>query len=95
MSKHSLLGETPSRGEKIKETVVLSILNVALPSVDVYSDLGLGLGHDDASTVLAELPDLLVRLGDDGQEEGGLLDRSAPQLLPTVRRLQDYLADLD
>ena len=44
MSKHSpfsLPGETPSRGEKIKETVVLSILNVALPSVDVYSDAAL------------------------------------------------------
>ena len=31
----------PSRGEKIKETVVLSVLNVALPTFDVYSDLGL------------------------------------------------------
>ena len=26
---------------KIKETILLSVLNVALPSVDVYSDLGL------------------------------------------------------
>ena len=29
------------RGMKIKETILLSVLNVALPSVDVYSDLGL------------------------------------------------------
>jgi len=34
-------GETPSRGEKIKEMVLLSLFNVALPSLDVYSDLGL------------------------------------------------------
>jgi len=34
-------GETPGRGEQIKETVVVSLLNVALPSIDVYSDLGL------------------------------------------------------
>ena len=31
----------PSRGEKMKETIVLSVLNVALPTIDVYSDLGL------------------------------------------------------
>ena len=34
-------GETPGRGEKIKETVVLGLLNVALPTVDVYSDAAL------------------------------------------------------
>ena len=34
-------GEMPSRGEKVKETVVLSLLNIALPSLDVYSDFGL------------------------------------------------------
>ena len=27
--------------EKIKETIILSLLNVALPSVDVYSDIAL------------------------------------------------------
>ena len=37
----SLTGETPSRGAKIKETFVLALLNVALPSVDVYSDLAM------------------------------------------------------
>ena len=31
----------PSQGEKIKETVVLSLLNIALPSVDVGSDIAL------------------------------------------------------
>ena len=31
----------PTRSEKIKETIVLSVLNVALPTIDVYSDLGL------------------------------------------------------
>ena len=30
----------PSTGQKIKETIVLSVINIALPSVDVYSDLG-------------------------------------------------------
>ena len=30
-----------SSGERIKETVVVSLFNVALPSLDVYSDLGL------------------------------------------------------
>ena len=34
-------GEPPSRGEKIKETFLLSLLNVVLPSIDVYSDLAL------------------------------------------------------
>jgi len=34
-------GENPSRGEKIKEIVLLLLLNVILPSVDVYSDIGL------------------------------------------------------
>ena len=39
-SLFSLTGEMPlGTGEKIKETVVLSLLNVALPSVDVFSDL--------------------------------------------------------
>ena len=33
-------GEMPTKGEKIKETVVLSVINIALPSVDIYSDLG-------------------------------------------------------
>ena len=27
------------RGEKIKETVLLAVLNIALPSLDIYSDL--------------------------------------------------------
>ena len=31
----------PSRGEKIKETLVLSLLNIILPSADINSDLGL------------------------------------------------------
>ena len=30
-----------TRSEKIKETIMLSVLNIALPSVDVYSDLAL------------------------------------------------------
>ena len=30
-----------TRNEKIKETIMLSVLNIALPSVDVYSDLAL------------------------------------------------------
>ena len=30
-----------SRGVKIKETIILILLNIALPSVDVYSDIGL------------------------------------------------------
>jgi len=34
-------GENPSRGEKIKEIVLLLLLNIILPSVDVYSDIGL------------------------------------------------------
>ena len=33
----------PGRCKKIKETVVLSLLNVALPTVDVYSDFALVL----------------------------------------------------
>ena len=37
----SLTGETQGRGAKIKETFVLALLNVALPSVDVYSDLAM------------------------------------------------------
>ena len=28
-----------TRSEKIKETIILGVLNIALPSVDVYSDL--------------------------------------------------------
>ena len=35
--------QIPSRGEKIKETVVISLLNVALPSVDIYSDIAVML----------------------------------------------------
>ena len=31
----------PSQGEKIKETVVLILLNIGLPSVDVGSDIAL------------------------------------------------------
>ena len=31
----------PSRWEKIKETIILTLLSVILPSVDVYSDGGL------------------------------------------------------
>ena len=31
----------PSQGEKIKETVILSLLNIGLPSVDVGSDIAL------------------------------------------------------
>jgi len=34
-------GENSSRGEKIKEILILLLLNVILPSVDVYSDVGL------------------------------------------------------
>ena len=30
-----------TRSEKIKETIMLSVLNIALPSVDVYSDLAM------------------------------------------------------
>ena len=30
-----------TRSEKIKETIMLSVLNIALPSVDVFSDLAL------------------------------------------------------
>ena len=30
-----------TRSENIKETIMLSVLNIALPSVDVYSDLAL------------------------------------------------------
>ena len=33
----------PSRSEKIRETVVLSLINVALPTFDVYSDLWVGI----------------------------------------------------
>ena len=52
------------------------------------------MGDLDAVAILVELPDLLVRVGDRGQEEGGHLGRSALQLLPTVRCLEDHLADL-
>ena len=34
-------GEMPRRWEKIKEIVLLSLLNIFLPSFDVYSDAGL------------------------------------------------------
>ena len=40
-SPFPLPDELPSRGEKIKEIIVLSLLNVVLPSIDVYSDLAL------------------------------------------------------
>ena len=34
-------GEMASRWEKIKETIILTLLSVILPTVDVYSDGGL------------------------------------------------------
>ena len=37
----SLADASLKTSEKIKETIILSVLNVALPSVDVYSDIAL------------------------------------------------------
>ena len=31
----------PSKGKKIKETVVLNLLHISMPSVDEYSDLAM------------------------------------------------------
>ena len=33
----------PSRSEKIRETVILGLINVALPTFDVFSDLLVGI----------------------------------------------------
>ena len=55
----------------------------------------LRLGFHDALSFPGELPNLLVRMDYYGQEEDSHLGCSTPQLLPSVRRLQDHLAHLE
>ena len=60
---------------------------------DLHSTTDLGI--NDAPSLPAQLPDLLVRMGDHGLEEGVHLGCTASQLLPTVHSLEGDLANLD